>query len=440
MDKQPSPPSDQRMYAIGIDVGGTKIAGGLVELATGALLTRRQSPTNPARGGAAVLDDTLALATALQTAASAQGITVLGIGVGVAELVDQQGTITSAHTIPWRGVAVGQCLARIAPTVIESDVRAHALAEARYGAGRTLRQFVFVTVGTGISSCVVLDGRPQPGRRKLIREFIAHAALFGIALLFLIPFIWLILTSLKPLSQVFANPLTWLPNPIQWDNYVKALTSPAFPFPRLLANTVFYAVASTVGTVLSSAVVAYAFARMQFRGRDFLFGVTLATMMLPGIVTLIPTYVMFRLFGWVGSYAPLVVPLWFGSAFNIFLLRQFMLTIPLDLTDAARVDGATDGVILWKVMLPLIQPALLVVGLFQFLASWNDFMGPLIYLTNSEQFPLVLGLYSFTTRMNVQWNLLLAASVAVMLPMVVLFFLAQRYFIEGVVMTGLKGA
>ena len=281
---------------------------------------------------------------------------------------------------------------------------------------------------------------PQPGRRKLIREFIAHAMLFGIALLFLIPFIWLILTSLKPLSQVFANPLTWLPNPIQWDNYAKALTSPAFPFPRLLANTVFYAVTSTVGTVLSSAVVAYAFARMQFRGRDFLFGVTLATMMLPGIVTLIPTYVMFRLFGWVGSYAPLVVPLWFGSAFNIFLLRQFMLTIPLDLTDAARVDGATDGVILWKVMLPLIRPALLVVGLFQFLASWNDFMGPLIYLTNSEQFPLVLGLYSFTTRMSVQWNLLLAASVAVMLPMVVLFFLAQRYFIEGVVMTGLKGA
>ena len=163
MDKQPAPRSDQHAYAIGIDVGGTKIAGGLVELATGALLARRQSPTNPARGGAAVLGDTLALATALQTEASALGVSVFGIGIGVAELVDRQGRITSAHTIPWRGVAVGQQLAQIAPTVIESDVRAHALAEARYGAGRTLGQFVFVTVGTGISSCLVLDGRPHAG-------------------------------------------------------------------------------------------------------------------------------------------------------------------------------------------------------------------------------------------------------------------------------------
>ena len=165
MDKQPSPPSDQHAYAIGIDVGGTKIAGGLVELATGALLARQQLPTNPGRGGAAVLDDTLALARVLATEANALGVSVFGIGVGVAELVDRQGAITSAHTIPWRGVDVGQQLAQIAPTVIESDVRAHALAEARYGAGRRLRQFVFVTVGTGISSCLVLDGRPHTGAR-----------------------------------------------------------------------------------------------------------------------------------------------------------------------------------------------------------------------------------------------------------------------------------
>jgi multiple sugar transport system permease protein len=177
---------------------------------------------------------------------------------------------------------------------------------------------------------------------------------------------------------------------------------------------------------------------MQFRGRDLLFGITLATMMLPSIVTLIPTYILFRNLNMVGGYAPLIVPLWFGSAFNIFLLRQFMLTIPQDLTDAARVDGANELTILWRVIVPLIRPALLVVALFQILASWNDFMGPLIYVTEADNYPLVLGLYAFTTRMSVQWHLLMAAAVVITLPMLALFFVAQRHFIEGVVMTGLK--
>jgi multiple sugar transport system permease protein len=148
---------------------------------------------------------------------------------------------------------------------------------------------------------------------------------------------------------------------------------------------------------------------------------------------------MFRAFGLVGTYAPLVLPLWFGSAFNIFLLRQFMMTIPMDLTDAARVDGANDLVILWRVLVPLVKPALLVVGLFQFLAAWNDFLGPLIYVTDADSFPLVVGLYAFTTRMSIQWNLLTAASMVITLPMIMLFFVMQRYFIEGVVMTGMKG-
>lgn len=282
--------------------------------------------------------------------------------------------------------------------------------------------------------------KAQKKRRVRVRDLVAHLLLIAAALLFAIPFFWLLTTSLKPAAQVLSTPLTWWPNPIQWDNYSQALTSPAFPFVRLLANTLFYAITSTLGTVISSAVVAYAFARMNFRGRDVLFGITLATMMLPAIVTLIPTYILFRTFGLIGSYAPLVVPLWFGSAFNIFLLRQFMLTIPMDLTDAARVDGANDLTILWRVMVPLIRPALLVVALFQFLAAWNDFLGPLIYVTNAENYPLVIGLYAFTTRMSVQWNLLMAAAMVITLPMIVLFFLAQRYFIEGVAMTGLKGA
>jgi len=278
--------------------------------------------------------------------------------------------------------------------------------------------------------------------RRVAGSLFSHTLLLAVAALFLIPFIWLVITSLKPTNQIFTDPLIWIPDPILWSNYTKALTSPAFPFLRLLSNTLFYALLSTIGTVTSSAVVAYAFARMQFRGRDLLFSITLATMMLPGIVTLIPTYVLFRTFGWVGSYAPLIVPTFFGSAFNIFLLRQFMLTIPLDLSDAAYVDGAGDFTILWQIMVPLVKPALLVVGLFQFLWAWNDFQGPLIYLDKATDYPLVLGLYAFQTSRGstVDWNLMMAAALATTFPIILLFFLAQRYFIEGITLTGLKGA
>ncbi|HMP42564.1 MAG TPA: carbohydrate ABC transporter permease [Roseiflexaceae bacterium] len=282
--------------------------------------------------------------------------------------------------------------------------------------------------------------RRRQQTRRLAGGVMAHLLLILVATLFAVPFAWLIITSLKPLNQVFTDPLVWIPDPIMWSNYAEALTSPAFPFLRLLGNTLFYAVAATAGTIISGAIIAYAFARMEFRGRDLLFGITLATMMLPGIVTLIPTYLLFRWLGWVGTYAPLIVPLWFGSAFNIFLLRQFMMTIPIDLTDAAKIDGAGDFTILWRIMVPLIKPALLVVGLFQFMAAWNDFFNPLIYLDEAAEYPLVLGLYAFRTRFGVQWHLIMAASLAVTFPIIVLFFVAQRYFIEGVTLSGLKGA
>lgn len=275
--------------------------------------------------------------------------------------------------------------------------------------------------------------------RRGISLFLSHAALTAMAALFIVPFLWLVVTSLKPLNQVFTDPPRWIPEPILWQNYVDALTSPAFPFLRLLRNTLFYSVFSTLGVLISSAIVAYAFARLEFRGRDVLFGITLSTMMLPGIVTLIPTYILFRVFGWVGTYAPLIVPYFFGSAFNIFLLRQFMMTIPWDLTDAARVDGASDFVILWRIMIPLVKPALLVIAVFHFMWSWNDFMGPLIYLDDIKEYPLVMGLYAFQTRFGIQWNLMMAASLATTLPLIVLFFIAQRYFIEGITLTGLKG-
>jgi ABC-type glycerol-3-phosphate transport system permease component len=281
---------------------------------------------------------------------------------------------------------------------------------------------------------------PQPRtRHALVSSLLTHLLLSAVAALFVIPFLWLIVTSLKPLDQVFTDPPQWIPDPVLWQNYVEALTSPAFPFPRLLRNTLFYTILSTFGIVISSGVVAYAFARMSFWGRDVLFSITLATMMLPGIVLLIPTYILFQTFGWVGSYAPLIVPTYFGNAFNIFLLRQFMMTIPWDLTDSAHVDGANEFVILWRIVFPLVKPALMVVAVFHFMYAWNDFLGPLIYLDDADAYPLVLGLYAFQTRFTVEWNLMMAASLSVTFPLIVLFFVAQRYFIEGITLTGMKG-
>ncbi len=275
--------------------------------------------------------------------------------------------------------------------------------------------------------------------RKTWSSLTTHLLLTGIAILFLLPFLWLVITSLKPLNQVFTDPPQWIPRPVMWSNYAQALTSPAFPFLRLLQNTLFYTILSTIGVVVSSGIVAYAFARMEFWGRNLLFVITLATMMLPGIVLLIPTYVLFQTFGWVGSYAPLIVPAYFGSAFNIFLLRQFMMTIPWDLTDSAWVDGAGELTILWRIIFPLVKPALMVVAVFHFMYAWNDFLGPLIYLDEANEYPLVLGLYAFQTRFGVQWHLMMAASLSVTFPLIVLFFLAQRYFIEGITLTGMKG-
>lgn len=276
-------------------------------------------------------------------------------------------------------------------------------------------------------------------RVQLVNLLLGHLLRLVVALIFVIPYIWLIITSLKPLNQVFTTPLRWIPDPIMWQNYVTALTHPSFPYVRLMSNTLYYTILSTIGVTISSAIVAYAFARLQFAGRNLLFGITLATLMMPEIVTLIPRYVMFRAYGMVGTYLPLILYYSFGSAYNIFLLRQFMLTIPWDLTDAAHVDGANEFVILWRVMLPLVKPALLVVAVFHFLFAWNDFLGPIIYLDDASKYPLVLGLYAFQTRFGVQWHLMMAASLATTFPLLILFFFAQRYFIEGITVTGIKG-
>jgi len=261
-------------------------------------------------------------------------------------------------------------------------------------------------------------------------------ALIG-ALLFLLPLVWMISSSLKPNYQVLEFPPRLLPDPVRWANYPEALTY--VPFGRYTLNTLVIASLTIVGHVLSCTVVAYGFARLRAPGKNILFVVLLATMMLPYPVTMIPIYVGFRAVGWVNSILPLVVPAFFGSAFYIFLLRQFFLTIPPDLEEAARIDGANTVQIIWHVLLPAMRPAIATVAVFSFQAAWTDFLPPLIYLHDQSKYTVSLGLEFFRSSYDVRWSHLMAASLVTMLPVVVMFFLAQRSFIEGITLTGIKG-
>ncbi|MCC9077595.1 carbohydrate ABC transporter permease [Litorilinea aerophila] len=273
----------------------------------------------------------------------------------------------------------------------------------------------------------------------ILNQTVAYAVLIGAAIAFLLPLAWMISTSLKPKEQIFTYPLIWLPDPPQWANYSKALNNPSFKFLLFLKNSLIYAGLSTVGIVISCSFVAYAFARLRWWGRDFWFVVTLSTMMIPYPVTLIPLFLVFKQLGWVGTFKPLIVPNFLGTAFFIFLLRQFFLTIPLDLSDAARIDGASELGIFTRIVLPLSKPALTTVALFTFLFTWNDFLGPLIYLTDGSKYTLAVGLAAFRGQYRTQWDLMMAAATVVTLPVVILFFFAQRQFIQGITLTGIKG-
>ncbi len=272
-----------------------------------------------------------------------------------------------------------------------------------------------------------------------INQTVVFVILGVAALAFLIPLLWMISTSLKPKDQIFAYPLVWIPNPPQWENYARALNNPSFKFLLFLQNSLYYAILSTIGVVFSCALVAYAFARLRWWGRDFWFLITLSTMMIPYPVTLIPQFLIFKELGWVGTFLPLIVPNFLGAPFFIFLLRQFFLTIPMDLSDAARIDGANDWAIFWRVILPLTQPALITVALFTFLSCWNDFLGPLIFLTDGSKYTLAVGLAAFRGQYRTQWDLMMAAATVVTGPIVILFFFAQRRFIQWITLTGMKG-
>lgn len=274
-------------------------------------------------------------------------------------------------------------------------------------------------------------------RYGIVGRALALALLFVVAALFLIPLLWMISSSLKPDYEIFAVPPQLIPNPPRWANYSEALTF--LPFGRYTLNTLVISAVTIVGHLLSCTVVAYAFARLRAPGRDALFLVVLATMMLPYPVTMVPLYILFRALGWINTFLPLTVPAFFGSPLYIFLLRQFFLTLPTDLEDAARIDGANTAQIIWHVILPLSRPALATVAIFTFQASWNDFLAPLIYLQNPQNYTVTLGLQFFRTSYTTNWGYLMAAALITMLPVVIVFLLAQRLFIEGIAMTGGKG-
>jgi multiple sugar transport system permease protein len=274
-------------------------------------------------------------------------------------------------------------------------------------------------------------------RQHLRSQIVGRILLIVMSIIFLLPIGWMFTTSLKDSTQVMAYPPIWLPWPPKWGNYEIAVK--AIPFLLYLRNTVTICLFTIIGTLLSSTLVAYSLSKIPWPGRNALLILILSTMMLPFPVTMIPLFVTFGRLGWINTFKPLIVPAFLGNAFYIFLLRQFFMTIPMELSDAARIDGASELGIFWRIVLPLSRPVLAVVALFQFLGSWNDFLGPLIYLQSNEKYTLAIGLQMYRTTNYVEWELLMAASTLVVIPILILFFFAQRTFIEGIAITGIKG-
>ncbi|MEP7189402.1 MAG: carbohydrate ABC transporter permease, partial [Roseiflexaceae bacterium] len=270
--------------------------------------------------------------------------------------------------------------------------------------------------------------------RRIVQRVAAHAVLILLGTLFAVPFLWLLSTSLKPPAQLFKLPLEWIPRPFMWSNYARATSF--IPFFLYLKNTLYITLFNVLATLISCSLAAYGFARIRWPGRDFLFVVLVATLMIPFPVTLIPQFLIFRDLGWIGTPNPLTWPALTGNAFFIFLLRQFYLTIPQELSAAAKIDGASELQIYWQIILPLARPALAAVALFTFMNNWNDFLGPLIYLNDKSQYTLAIGLYGFLSRVKTEWGPLMAAAAIMIAPIVALFFLTQRTFIQGITLTG----
>jgi ABC-type glycerol-3-phosphate transport system permease component len=274
----------------------------------------------------------------------------------------------------------------------------------------------------------------------LSRTIIIVILVIGAILMFA-PFAFLISSSLKVETQVFQFPIQWIPNPVRWFNYSEALTQK--PFHLYFQNTMIIVFFNQLAVLGTASLVGYGFARIDFPGRNFWFGVALATMMLPYYVTMVPQFILFSRLGWSDTFLPMIVPFFFGGgAFNVFLFRQFFRTLPEDLSDAARIDGCSEFEIYWRIFVPLSTSVFITVAIFTFMGSWNDFIGPLLYINTPDKFTIALGLSTYRSMLGVgrtRWDLLMAASVAMTAPVVILFFVLQRYFIKGVVMSGIKG-
>ena len=269
-------------------------------------------------------------------------------------------------------------------------------------------------------------------------DLLRAVVIWGIGALLMLPFLWMLSSSLKAPEEVFQTPTTWIPSPIMWANYLEAFREmPVLLYSR---NTILITALCILGYLLSGSLVAYSFSRLRWRGRDAWFVVLLATMMLPPQVTIVPLFVIFRELGWINTYYPLIVPSFLGGwPFFIFILRQFFMTIPHELTEAAKVDGASHLLIYSRIVMPLSKPALATVAIFAFLLHWNDFFGPLIFLSEEPKFTLALGLMSFASQHPNEWSILMAVSIIMLLPTLAVFFFCQRYFVEGIQLTGTKG-
>lgn len=275
-------------------------------------------------------------------------------------------------------------------------------------------------------------------RKSRTRKAISYFFLTMVTAFYTLPFIWMLRSSLMPMYQIFINPPVLIPNPVQWSNYSDV--SSFVPFGRYYLNTFIITVMTVIGTVVTSTMSAYAFSRVEWPYRDQIFSIMLSSMMLPFVVTLIPTFIGWKVLGAIDSYIPLVVPAWFGGGmYNVFLLRQFFRGIPREYDEAAFVDGANHWFTFSRIILPLSKPAVVTVALLSFLRCWNDFLGPLVYINTELKYTVALGLQQFVGTYSAQWHLMMAASTMAIIPVIVLFFIGQNYLIEGVSLTGVKG-
>jgi multiple sugar transport system permease protein len=275
------------------------------------------------------------------------------------------------------------------------------------------------------------------GDSNVLRKILGYLALGIVTVVLVLPLYWMLATALKDPTQTFALPPQWVPNPVEWRNFVSVFEE--VPFGRFIINTVIIVAFNIIGQLFAVTLVAYGFARLRFPGRSFLFLLMLSTLMIPYHVTLVPRFILFSKLGWVNTYLPLIVPAFTGSSFLIFMVRQYMMSIPFELDEAAYIDGASRFDVFWRIVLPLSRPALVLVVVFTFVGTWNDFLQPLIYLNDPQLFTVSLGLSFFQGTRETNWNLLMAGSLMATIPPLILFFIAQRQLIGGIAIEGLKG-